>query len=174
MNFLIRKSIILTLFFICIFSFSNGFGQVKKIQSGIVYYFTQYVEWPADKQQGDFVIVVLGSDDITAHLAEMAKVRKVGSRKIVVKEINTISEAQDASIVFLPASMKSQLSSVMSYTMANSILLVSEGDKIASAGACIGFVLNAGKPGFEINTASVQSSNLKVSAKLTSLGTVVK
>lgn len=174
MIFSLKGNLIALIFVLTVVSFHYSYGQVKKVQSGIVYYFTQYVEWPADKQQGDFEIAVLGDDDIVRHLQDMAKVRKVGSRKIIVTNIGDISEAQNSSIVFLPKSRQNQLSSIMSFTMANSILLVSEGDQVASDGACIGFILKSGKPAFEINTASVAASNLKVSAKLTSLGTVVK
>ena len=83
-------------------------------------------------------------------------------------------DAKDAHILYLPQSMQAIINPTLSFTKKENILLVSEGKGTAKEGACIGFVQKNGKPSFEINTETLAASSLKISQKLTALGTVVK
>ena len=80
----------------------QSFSQTKLVESGIIHYFTKYIEWsPKHQNSTDFVISVLGKDEITEHLRGMASVKKVGAKSIVIKEINSIEEAEGSQILFL-------------------------------------------------------------------------
>lgn len=157
-----------------IFSFQiNLLAQNAKIKSGIIYYFTKYVEWPANKSTGDFIICVLGNDDIKPYLDALASAKTVGTRKIVVKTINSVSEAKTANILFLPQSKNNQFSNAASVAKQYNCLLVTETGGYGKKGAGINLITKDGKPSFEINESATSACKLKVSSKLTALGIVI-
>lgn len=160
--------------FLTIFLFQiNLQAQDAKIKSGIIYYFTKYVEWPASKSSGDFIICVVGNADIKPYLDVLAKAKTVGTRKIVVKTVNSPSEAKSANIIFLPKAKNSLFGTAVSIAKQYSCLLVTETDGYGRKGTGINLVTINGKPSFEINESATSACKLKVSSKLTALGTVL-
>ena len=151
----------------------QSYGQVGKVQSGIVYYFRSYIEWPAAKQAGDFEISVLGATDLTDYLQTLAKVKTVGSRKITVKSVTSISEAKGSHILFLAENKLDQFDGAAEIAKSNNILLVTDKNGYGKKGAGINFITKDGKPSYEINQSMVNACELKVSSKLTDLGSVI-
>lgn len=167
-----KRTLLFTLLTFILFQ-NNLHAQDAKIKSGIIYYFTKYVEWPAAKSSGDFIICVLGNDDIKPYLDALASAKTVGTRKIVVKTINSVSEAKNANILFLPQSKNDQFANAASIAKQYNCLLVTETDGYGRKGAGINLINKGGKPSFEINESATTACKLKVSSKLTALGTVI-
>ena len=59
------------------------------------------MQWPSSKQQGDFVIMIVGSDPIESFLKALAASKKVGLQNIVVKKVTNTSEIADAHIIYM-------------------------------------------------------------------------
>jgi len=151
----------------------NLFAQQEKVQSGIVYYFTRYIEWPAEKSSGDFVIATLGADAMVSHLETMASAKTVGSQKIVVKNVSSVNDASDAHILILGDKNLFDLSKALGLSKARNVLVVTDESGYAKKGSGINFIVKNGKPSYEINMTSIERAGLKVSSKLTALGTVI-
>jgi hypothetical protein len=163
------------LIFICLITTSfASFSQGAEIKSGIVYYFTRYVEWPASRQSGDFIINVVGNDDITGHLQTMSKAKSLGSRKIVVSAVNSVADAKNCHILFLASDKLSEFNSAVLTAENNNFLLVTDESGYGKKGAGINFITKNGKPSYEINQTAVSKCGLKISSKLTTLGTVIE
>lgn len=135
-----------------------------------MYHFTKYMEWPANKQSGDFIIAVVGNSSIYNHLVEMSKVKKVGARKIVIRKYSDVASVTNCHILFLSTSKSLQLNSAMLKAKKSHALIVTEKNGYAKRGAGISFVTVGGKPKFEVSESSIQKNGLKVSAKLVQLG----
>jgi len=153
--------------------FGDIYAQDVKIQSGIIYYFTNFVEWPSSKSSGDFIIGVIGKSDIKPYLDKLASIKKVGTRKIVIKSLSAAADAKSCHIIYLPKSMKSEFESAKGVAKAGNCLLVTEAPGMGKKGSGINFIVKNGKPSFEINESVISACGLKVSAKLKSLGTVI-
>ncbi|MFY0686637.1 MAG: YfiR family protein [Cyclobacteriaceae bacterium] len=164
---------ILSLFCLTLLSYAS-YGQGAEIKSGIVYYFTRYVEWPASKQSGDFVINVVGNDEITSHLQTMSKAKSLGSRQIVVREVGSVSDAKNCHILILAGDKLDQFNTAALTAENNNFLLVTDAQGYGKKGAGINFITKNGKPSYEINQTSVNKCGLKISSKLTTLGTVIE
>jgi hypothetical protein len=157
----------------CIMLCKVAFTQDAKIQSGIVYYFTNYVEWPASKSSGDFVIGIVGSGGVTDFLQQLARVKKVGTRKIVIKKISTVSTAKGCHIIFLTKKKSAEFDAAIVLAISTKSLLVTESEGFGEKGAGINFVTKKGKTAFEINESAINSCGLKVSSKLKALGIIL-
>ena len=139
-----------------------------KIHSLFVYKFTQYIEWPAGSNSGDFTIGVVGSSPIMAELEQIASSRKVGSQAIVVKKISA-NDAVKCQMVFVTESSNGQLSDILSKVKGKPILLVSETDGAGKKGAGINFIIVDDKMKFELNKNAITDQGLKVSGDLLKL-----
>ncbi len=144
-------------------------AQNYKVHTVFMYSFTRYVQWPAEYNQGDFEILVLGDSPILDELKEMAKSRKAGDRTIKVTKINSPSDIKKCNMLFLSDSKAGQLDKVLNTVGTQSILLVSESNGAGMQGSDINFVIKDGKLAFELNQAAVSKKNLKVSTELTRL-----
>jgi hypothetical protein len=54
------------------------------IQATIIYRFTKYIDWPANKKSGDFIIGIVGDSPLYDDLKSFIGNKTVGSQKIVV------------------------------------------------------------------------------------------
>ena len=144
--------------------------QEAQVQSAFMYHFTNYMQWPAAKQQGDFVITVVGSDPIENFLKALAASKKVGLQKITVKKVSSISEISDSHIIYMSDASLGQFESAKTVSKNKNALLVTSKDGYAKRGAGINFVVVGGKPKFEINESKIAASSIKVGAKLVQIG----
>ena len=57
------------------------------IQASIIYRFTKYINWPANKKSGDFVIGVVGDSPLYDDLKNFMDNKTVDNQKIVVTKL---------------------------------------------------------------------------------------
>jgi hypothetical protein len=148
-------------------------AQGYKLHSVYVYGFTRYVEWPAEYNQGDFEILVLGDSPILEQLKEMATSKKVGERNIKVTQINSPAEIKKCNILFIPAAQSSQFSTVISKTASQSILVITEEPGLGVKGSDINFITKDGKLAFELNQTAASKHNLKISNALMGMAILI-
>jgi hypothetical protein len=148
-----------------------------QVKAAYLYYFTTYVDWPADTFSGSgdaLVVGVLGEDPFGAILDETLRGKAVGSRRLVVKRIGNIKEARECHILFISASERDRLATILKGLDGAAILTVGEIDHFASRGGQIAFRMEDKKVRFDINVAAVERARLKISAQLMKLGRIVE
>lgn len=138
-----------------------------------VYHFTKYIDWPANKKTGDFVIAIVGESDATKALKQFFVGKKVGNQNIVVKYMHSDADFTGVHIVFVSSKSSSQLSGIASRVSAAKALLVSEKEGFARKGADISFFIKDEKLKFEINKSVIENKGLKIATELIKLAVVV-
>lgn len=168
-----RKLMILMLGIFFMFSLTEARAQKEKYHSLFIYNFSKYVKWPEGQQSGDFVIAVIGSDNMAKTLKAMASNKKVSGHNIVIKEYNNSSEVGSCHILYVAEGSSNQISAVLAKTSQKPVLIVSDKPGLAKKGAVINFIEQDGKIKFELNQQMAESRGLKVSGSLTSLAILV-
>jgi len=168
-----KKLFFIIVGFMLIFSITTVQAQKEKYHSLFLYNFSKYVKWPDSQQSGDFVIGVLGSANITKTLEKMAVNKKVNGSKIVIKQFNSVFDIKGCHILYVSASESGKMSQVISNTIDQPILIVSDKPGLAQKGSVINFVEREGKIKFELNQKYAESRGLKVSGSLVSLAILV-
>lgn len=149
-------------------------AQMAKVQALYLFQFAKNIGWPAVDADKDFVVAVLGDDEVAAELRSIADNKKVGNRKVEVREVASLQNTKGADILFVSSSKKSQLASAASSASRRKMLLVSGGSGECANGASISFMkTHEGKLGFEISERNIRKSGLSVTPKLLNLGKVV-
>src|SRR5262245_17393961 len=73
----------------------------RHVKSAFIYQFTKYITWP--KEDGDFVVTVIGDDDLLKVLSGVTENKAVANRAIKVRSANWNSAGLDGSeIIVLP------------------------------------------------------------------------
>jgi hypothetical protein len=170
MKRLLRFSLPLFLFFI---AGTASIAQEYTYHKVYIYNFTKYIQWPTEKQKGEFIIGVYGKSSMTKELETMAANRSVGNQKIVVKQVDGTSDAAECHVLFIPSSKSSNLSALKSQLDGKPILFITEKSGMAKEGSDINFILVDGKLKYEMNKSSLEKSGLKVMPDLVKLAILV-
>lgn len=154
----------------------NGDAQAidYSVHANILYHFTKYVNWPAENNNSDFVIGLLGNSPMEAELKKATANKFVGKRKIVIRVFTSTDVSIDCNILFIAEDKSNLLKKVLLMTSNFPILIVTEDEGLASKGSCINFVIEDERTKLEFNTVNISRRNLKIANDLLALGSIVK
>jgi len=148
-------------------------AQIYNYYQIFIYNFAKYIQWPAEKQSGDFVIGVLGNSPITDKLKEMSQSKKVGIQSIKVVSFQNVDQISNCHILFIPVDQSNYFDAVKSKVQNTSTLLITEEKNLGKKGSNINFIVVDGKLRFELNKMETEKANLKVSSDLTKLAILI-
>ncbi len=154
----------------------NGVAQerpVHEIHAAMLYNFIKYVQWPNEGETGDFVVGVIGDENVFNTLKSWYDGKAKGSKKYVIKKLSSPNEATDCQVVYIGKSKNRDFDVIKSSVTGKSILTITDGNGMGVKGSCINFKVIDGKLKFELNQAIVTGSNLKVSTQLSSMAILI-
>jgi hypothetical protein len=144
-----------------------------KVHANIIYRFTKYVEWPANKQAGDFVIGIVGDSPLYEELSSLTANKSVGDQRIMIKKFAAGAAAYNCSILFITQDESRNLKRITALTADQPVLLITEENGLAKKGSCINFIIVDDRLKLEINKNNVLSRNLNIASELLKLATIV-
>jgi hypothetical protein len=146
---------------------------MSEIQAQMIYNFLKYIQWPNETEAGDFVVGVMGEEEVFTTLKNYYDGKPRGAKKFVVKKLASADEAATCSVVYLGKSKSKEFENIKNGVTGKSILTITDSFNLGSKGSCINFKVVDGKLKFEMNQASLGGASLKVSTQLTSLAIVI-
>lgn len=144
-----------------------------EIHSMMVYNFMKYVNWPASAGSGDFVLGVIGEDDVYATLNKWYGSKTKGAQKIVIKQFSSPSDITDCHVLYVGKGKSSSFDEIKSKINGKTTLLITDKSGLGKKGSCINFKVVSGKLKFELNQDAVSNSQLKVSSQLTGMAILI-
>lgn len=146
-----------------------------QIKAALLYKLTKFIQWPehalpdADMPLG---ICVFGEDPFGSSLDALAN-KTVRGSKIIIKRIQQTSQLHGCHVLFVSTAEKQKLVSILHAINNLPILAVSDIERFAQQGGMIGLVTVNNKIHFEINIQAAKQAQLKISAQLLELATIV-
>lgn len=144
-----------------------------EIHAAMLFNFIKYVQWPNEGAGGDFVIGVIGEENVYQTLKEWYDGKPKGSKTFVIKKLSSGSEAANCHVVYIGKAKSRELESVRSTVSGKSVLTITDGNGLGEKGSCINFKVINGRLKFELNQGEVASANLKVSGQLSSMAILI-
>ncbi len=144
--------------------------QVKAL---FLYNFAKFVDWAPAMQAGSICVGVLGDDSFGDVLEQIVKGKTVNGRSLVIKRLKRHEDGKTCHIVFVSASERKQLRTILSGLGNCGVLTVGEIQGFAASGGVINFEIVDSKVRFEVNIDAAERAGLKLSSKLLSLATIV-
>jgi hypothetical protein len=159
---------------------AGAIGMVKaqerpthEIHAAMIFNFIKYVQWPDEGTAGDFVIGVLGEDDVFSTLKNWYDGKPKGAKKYVIKKLSTTEEAASCHVVYVGKGKSKEFDNLKNAIAGKPILTITDGNGLGQKGSCINFRIIDGKLKWELNQSTFISSNLKVSGQLTSMSILI-
>ena len=155
---------------------SSTFAQersIEEIHSMMVFNFIKYVQWPNADQSGEFVIGVVGNDDVYKKLTAWYGGKPAGAKTYVIKKFSSAAELSECQVVYLDRSKSYEFDAINEKVKGKSTLVVTNKNGLGSKGSSINFKTVDDKLKFELNKHVMEASNLKVSGSLLSMAIVI-
>ena len=148
--------------------------QDSKIKAVFIYRFIRYIQWPDLAAAKTFDIAVLGDSDIIDPLREIALLMSAKGKKISIKEFAEPQNLDTCHILFISASMASQLEKVLSRIKGKNVLTIGDREGLANKGVSINFIVLDEELKFQMNPRALERAGLKVSSHLKKLAILVE
>jgi hypothetical protein len=163
-----KKTFILLIFFLLTFVIKS-YTQEETFIAISMYNFTRYVDWPVDDASSDFIIDIIGHKSVYEKLKDMTKDRTVGSRRMVIRYLDGVSNITKSDILFLGFWQSKDMAKALTKVGNAHTLVISEKDGMIDAGAAINFVIRNNVIKFEVKRTNILKYGLKVTEELSSL-----
>jgi len=144
-----------------------------EIHAAMLYNFIKYVQWPNEGDGGEFVVGVIGDENVFNTLKTWYDGKPKGTKKYVIKKLSSADEANSCQVVYVGRAKNKEFENIKSSVTGKSVLTITDGNGLGEKGSCINFKVVDGKLKFELNQATVSSSNLKVSTQLSSMAILI-
>lgn len=162
--------------FVGIFIFSLGVlkAQETKFVALYLYNFTKYIDWPEEHKKGDFVIGVVGNNQVYSELVQIAEGKLVGNQTIVVKNFRSIEEVTGCHILYLSENQSRRVDQALSRIKGQSApLVVTQQEGATLLGAAINFVIRNETMKFELKKDNATKFGLKLHSRLDNLAIII-
>lgn len=161
-----RVFTVVMLIFACYVCGLSQIANVHQAQSLFIYNFSRLIQWPAGNQSGDFVIGVIGNDNLYNSLNTYVANKKVGTQPIVIKKFDNPESLTRCHIIFVGNSKVAVFDEVLSRVRGTNSLIITEKKGMINMGSAIDFFMDQDKLKFVINSVNAQKYNLTVSKSL--------
>ncbi len=165
-----KKSVVAILL---LFTGSLGFAQTEKpmyeIHAQMIYNFIKYIQWPNDTEPGEFIVGIIGEDDVFNTLKSYYDGKPKGAKKYSIRKLSGAEEAASCNVVYIGKNKGGQFENIKNAVAGKPVLTITDSSNLGKKGSCINFKVLDGKLKFELNQASVTASTLKVAGQLSSM-----
>ena len=144
-----------------------------EVYSMMMFNFVKYVQWPTNDNSKEFVIGVVGNNEIYNTLSTWYSGKPKGNKTIVIKKFNNASEITDCQAVFIDRSKSNEFDAVNNKVKGKGTLVVTDHSGFGSKGSCINFKKVDDKLRFELNQHAFEASNLKVASALSQMAILI-
>lgn len=155
---------------------SSTFAQdrpMHEIYSMMVFNFIKYVQWPDHDKTGEFVIGVVGSNDVYNTLNAWYGGKAKGNKTYVIRKFESAAEVTDCHLIYIARAKSGEFEAINNKMKGKGTLVVTDKSGLGQKGSCINFKTIDDKLRFELNQQAVEASNLKVSGALSSMAILI-
>ncbi len=154
-------------------SYAQTEKPMHEIHAQMIYNFIKYIQWPNDSEPGEFVVGIIGEDDVYNTLKSYYDGKPKGAKKYAIRKITGSEEAASCAVVYIGKNKSNQFENVKNAVAGKPVLTITDSFNLGKKGSCINFKVIDGKLKFELNQASVTASTLKVASQLSSMAIVL-
>ncbi len=148
--------------------------QVKAV---FLYKFCLYVEWPPKtfvERHSPLTIGVADADQIASELEALSNSRTIAGRPLAVRRLDDKSNLDNLQMLFIARTQQNKLAHWINRAQGRGLLVVTEIPDGLDAGSSINFALQENRVRFDIDLATAQRQELKLSAQLLQVARTVR
>ena len=179
MDFYRKVSAIFILILITAAVVTSALGEERKpgeyeVKAVFIYNLAKFIEWP-DKSFDNsptLTLYILGEDPFGSEI-DAIRDKLIKGRRVVVKQIDSPDDLDNAGILFISSSEKERLRDILKSISGLPILTVGDTKSFAQRGVMVNFYLENSRIRFEINLEAANLAGLNISSNLLRMGTII-
>jgi hypothetical protein len=146
-----------------------------EIKAAFIYNFAKFVQWPPARGQPEapLIVCVIGEDPFGPALDTIDH-KVAQGHELQVRRRVRMEDAKSCHILFVAASERGRLASILRAVSDASVLTISDIDRFAEAGGVIGLYDIDNKVQFSINLEQARSALLQINSQLLKLAKIVQ
>ena len=147
-----------------------------EIKAAFLYKFALFAKWPNQEASAANIPIrvgLLGGENIGWQAFESIAGKSIRGRPIAIQRFMSVEELEYCHILFIDASQKEDLPSILESLKGLSVLTVSDMARFAHSGGIIKLAVKKNKMQLEVNLAAAKQVRLKLSSELLKLATIV-
>jgi len=176
MSRVINKASVIATLLVVILGVTSSFAQERErheLHSMMIYNFLKYIQWPESANSGQFVIGVIGDDDVYNTLKTWYGDRDRMGKTLRVKKLDSPSDAKDCQLVYIGSAASNEFDAIHGVVSNNPTLIITDKNGLGKKGSGINFKTVNNRLKFELNQNALDASKLKVSSQLTAMAIVI-
>jgi len=142
------------------------------VKASYLYNFGKYIDWPEEKKSGNFIISVMGGDNLYQELVKNYNSKQIGLQQIEIRKLSKTLKISDCHIIYVGEECKDIIPQITEKFKNTPTLIVSDGKTTLSNGSAVAFVWNDNNWLFDLRTSNAKS--LYIGATLKSLARKVE
>lgn len=142
------------------------------VKASYLYNFGKYIDWPEEEKSGNFVISVMGGDNLYQELVKNYNSKQIGLQQIEIRKLSKTLKISDCHIIYVGKDCQDILPEIAEKFTETPTLVVSDGEQTLSNGSAIAFIWEGNNWLFDLKTSNAQS--LYIGATLKSLAREVE
>jgi hypothetical protein len=154
-------------------TFAQEDRPMHEVYSMMVFNFIKYVQWPDHDKSGEFVIGVIGNNEMYNTLNTWYGGKAKGAKTYVVKKFSSAADVGECHVVFIDKGKSGEFENIKNKVAGKGTLVVTDKGGLGEKGSCINFKTVNDKLRFELNQSAIEASNLKVSGALSSMAILI-
>jgi len=140
-------------------------SQIDEAKAKFIYNFTKFFDWPENDRTSDFVIGVLGSNELYHELNKFTEDKKVILQDISIKKFRKAEDVTDCHILYVAGRRTDDIPTVKQKT-GNNTLVISDSRKGIEQGAALNFLLIGNRLKYEFAASNAMNQGLKFSSRI--------
>lgn len=164
----------LLLFLIGFSPYGQSEAQEYDLKAAYIFNITKFIYWDSTIPGNEFVIGIIDPSPIYEPLEKISKTKKVGNKKISIRQFTKVEEINNCNILFIPKNTSFSLKEILDKAKSKKILTISENEGYGKIGSAINFITIEDKLKFEVNTKTLESIGLKASAQFLKLAVIIE
>jgi hypothetical protein len=134
------------------------------VKASYLYNFGKYIDWPEEEKTGNFIISVMGGDNLYQELVKNYNSKQIGLQQIEIRKLSKTLKISDCHIIYVGKENHDLLPQIAEKFQNTPTLIVS--------GSAIAFIWNESNWLFDLKTSNAQS--LYIGSTLKSLARKVE
>ena len=139
------------------------------IKASYLYNFSKLVDWPAEYKTGNFVISVMGGNNLHKELVEQYNTKQIGSQQLEIRKLSKNLNISPCHVLYVGPDCTDILPEISKTLKDQPTLIVSDSDGALEKGAALNFVVDGTQLKFELDESSASRHDLFVGSTLKSL-----
>ena len=147
------------------------------VKAAFLFNFAKFVDWPpqAFKTPEDPIsICIVGKNPFGNTLHQAVSGQTVQGKSLAVRQIADLQQVSACHIVFVAASERKRLASILGEIKTSAVLTVGESENFTAEGGMINFRIEDGNVRLQINVNAAVQQQIHISSKLLGLAEIVQ